>query len=578
MTGKRIAVVAILLMLLCMALVGGQYGAGAFLLQRLDLDPSTVGLFTLSDYYGAYGQMEGTVGKLIKLSLALSFLPAILIVVMGLAAAFSGKSKVDKLYGDARFSTDAEIAKADMFYKPDRQAKWPAVLLGKKGNRYIADYSQEYTTLSAEPGAMKGVSFVIPNLLTYDHSMIVFDPKTENFSITAGYRHAEMGQEVYQFSPDNRDFKSHCWNPLDYISDDPRRTLSDVKTLTSILLDAPEGPNQGFYLTARDALNGILMYMMETPEVERTMYQADAINTVAIGFDKWVTTTVAARANTDRPLSDLTVRLLAGYAKAEEKSRNITRGIISTALSVFTDAMARAATRKSDFSFHDLRKKRMTIYVAIQPDNIGKYEKMLNIFFSQAISVNTGLLPEEGPKDEHGEPVLKYQCLALLDEFVALGRIQIIEKSSGYTRAYNMRYACVFQNRDQVFSEKCYGRAAGMALLGTMHNEIVFATESTSDAEEYSKRLGNTTLKYKDRSHGRSSGGSSTNDSIRRESRALMLPQEIQRLPRNEQIIFKKGGKVPHPIHCEKIIWYQDPFFKPRANLPTPEVPDMEFH
>lgn len=574
--GNLIAAIIIVLMVAVGFVIGGQYAGGYFLLKRLGLDPNSVGLFTLYDYYSAYGAMGGKVGKMIKLSLAISFAPIGLIFAFLIALLVVRKGLIDRLYGDARFATLAEIQRAGMIYDPKKETKWPPVILGKKGKKFIADYSQEYTTLSAPPGAGKGVSFVIPNLLTYTHSILNFDPKTENYRITAGYRRDVLKQDVYLFSPDNADFSTHCWNPMDYISDDPRKTLADVKSLTSILIDAPEGQNQGFYLTARDALNGILMYIMETPAEEHTLYNADKINTAPIGFDQWARITIARRINEKRPLTDVTTRALLGYANANDKMKETVRGIISTALSVFTDEMARAATRKSDFDFRDFRKKPMTVYVGIQPDNIEKYTKMLNIFFSQALSVNTGTLPEDGPKDENGEPVLKYQFLPLLDEFVALGRIGVIEKSSGYTRAYNVRYAVIFQNKQQVYSDRVYGSAGGQALLETMHNEIVYATESLTDAKEYSERLGYVTLKHRETNKSRSKQGTSANDSTQRFQRALMLPQEIMRLPYDQQLIFKKGGRIP-PIHCNKIFYYNDPFFKGRFGMTPPPVPPMEF-
>ena len=574
--GKLIAVIIILLLVVIGFVVGGQFAGGFFLLKRLGLDPKTVGLFTLYDYYTAYGAMGGDVGKFIKLSLAISAAPIALIVAFLFALLVTKKGLIDRLYGNARFATDAEIQRAGMFYDPKKETKWPPVILGKKGKRFVADYSQEYTTLSAPPGAGKGVSFVIPNLLTYPHSVLNFDPKTENFQITAGYRRDVLGQEVYLFSPDNSSYQTHCWNPMDYISDDRRKTLADIKALTSILIDAPDGQNQGFYLTARDALDGILMYMMESPDEERTLYNADKLNTVSIGFDKWAVLIISRRANSGNPLSEQTARMLMGYANANDKAREITRGIISTALSVFTDSMARAATCKSDFDFRDFRKKRMTVYVGIQPNNVERFSKMLNIFFSQALSVNTGELPDDGPKDENGDPVLKYQFLPLLDEFVALGRIGVIEKSSGYTRAYNVRYAVIFQNKQQVYSDRVYGSAGGQAMLETMHNEIVYATESLTDAKEYSERLGYTTLKHRERNRSQSKQGSSTSDNTQRYKRELMLPQDIMRMPYTEQLIFKKGGRI-NPIHCNKIVYYTDEFFKDRLGFAPPSIPQMEF-
>lgn len=574
--GKLAIAIIIMLVVAVGFVVGGQYAGGFFLLKKLGLNPKSVELFTLFDYYTAYGSAGGPVEKFIKMAIGISVAPILMIFAFLIALLVTKKGLIDRLYGDARFATNAEIQRAGMFYDPKKESKWPPVLLGKKGNKFVADYSQEYTTLSAPPGAGKGVSFVIPNLLTYPHSVITFDPKTENFHITAGYRRSVLGQEVYLFSPDNASYQTHCWNPMDYISDDSRKTLADIKSLTSILIDAPEGQNQGFYLTARDALDGILMYMMESPEEERTLYNADKLNTVSIGFEKWAVMVISRRANSGRPLSEQTARMIMGYANANDKAREITRGIISTALSVFTDAMARAATSKSDFDFRDLRKKPMTIYVGIQPNNVERFSKMLNIFFSQALSVNTGLLPDDGPKDANGETVLKYQLFPLLDEFVALGRIGVIEKSSGYTRAYNVRYGVIFQNKQQVYSDRVYGSAGGQAMLETMHNEIVYATESLTDAKEYSERLGFTTLKHRDKNRSHSKQGTGTSENTQRHKRELMLPQDIMRMPYTEQLIFKKGGRI-WPIHCNKIVYYKDDFFKGRISLPTPEIPQMKF-
>lgn len=574
--GKIIALVIVLLITLGVLAVAGQFAGGVFLLKRLGLDPHSVQLLTLHEYRTAYGGMAGQVGKFIKMATAISVAPVGMVLVFCVVLLATRKGLIDKLYGEARFAKDFEIQKANMFLDEKQENKWPPVLLGKKGKRYIADYSQEYTTLAAPPGSGKGVGFVVPNLLYYPHSVLNFDPKLENFNITSGYRSKVLGQDVYLFSPDNDKYQSHGWNPLDYISSDPRKTLADIKNISAILIPAEPGQNQSFFIGARKALDGLLLYLMESPEEQRNMYRVLEINDSPIGIDKWIITTIAKRAKSNKPLSDECVRMLMSYANETEKKRDTTKGIIGTYLDPFSDALCRAATEKSDFNFRDLRKKPMTIYVGIAPGNIPKFQRLLNLFFSQAITLNTDMLPEDGPKDANGEPVLKYQCLALLDEFVALGPIEIIRASSGYTRAYNMRYAIVFQNKAQVYADQCYGRAGGESLLDTFHNEIVYATESVQDAEEYSKRLGNITLKHRERSRTRAKGGPSTTDNTQRHSRALLLPQEIQRLPYDKEIIFKKGGKLL-PINADKIFWYKDEMFASRANMPVPEIPPMRF-
>ncbi|MEA7538767.1 type IV secretory system conjugative DNA transfer family protein, partial [Salmonella enterica subsp. enterica serovar Virginia] len=42
-----------------------------------------------------------------------------------------------------------------------------------------------YLILAAPPASGKGVSIVVPNLLTYPHSVVVNDTKFENFYLTA---------------------------------------------------------------------------------------------------------------------------------------------------------------------------------------------------------------------------------------------------------------------------------------------------------------------------------------------------------------------------------------------------------
>ena len=534
------------------------------------------------DYFKDFKD-HAAAGDVVKIAFGASLLPAVLVLLMVLVVLVVKDSPMKNLHGNASFAKLHEIKNAGMAFtfKEKRKDKWPPVLLGQvNGKTYVVDASQEYTALAAPPGSGKGVSFVIPNLLMYPESILNFDPKSENFIITSGFRSKVLGQKVYRFSPDNKpvgnpeimetsssNAESHCWNPLDYINTDPTEIVSDIRKITTLLIPAPDGENQGFYLSAQAALDGILLYLMETPSEEKTLYRAWEINNYPGGIDKWVASTMVDREKDKiNPLSQSCKNLLFAYANEDTKKRSTTKGIIDTALTVFTDAKTRAATSKSDFDFNDLRRQKISVFVCIAPTNIPRYQNMLNLFFAQALSVNTEVLPED-------DPSLKYQCLALLDEFVALGKIELIRASSGYTRAYNMRYAIVFQNMSQVSS--IYGQEGAQSLLETFHNSITFAVPSTKEAADISAKLGNTTVRVRETSRTRQTGGGSTNQSWVTQPRALMLPQEIQNLPYEEQIIFKGGGRIK-PIHCKKIVWYKDKNFRDKANMETPQIPKLE--
>ena len=67
----------------------------------------------------------------------------------------------------------------------------------------------------------------------------------------------------------------------------------------------------------------------------------------------------------------------------------------------------------------------MSIYVGVNPDDLHRLRPVLNLFFQQAIGLQTRELPERNP-------ALKYQVMMLLDEFTALGRIPIIAEAISY--------------------------------------------------------------------------------------------------------------------------------------------------
>ncbi|MGS0759159.1 type IV secretory system conjugative DNA transfer family protein, partial [Roseateles sp. GG27B] len=71
-----------------------------------------------------------------------------------------------------------------------------------------------------------------------------------------------------------------------------------------------------------------------------------------------------------------------------------------------------AATSADDFRLEDVRRRRLSIYVRIPPNRLANARPLLNLFFSQLVSLNTQQLPER-------DTGLKFQCLLVNDEFAA---------------------------------------------------------------------------------------------------------------------------------------------------------------
>jgi type IV secretion system protein VirD4 len=576
--GKVVGVSIVSLLMLLLLIAVGQFVAGLVIIKWFNFPLNFLSIMTYYEYLTGFG-FEGTVAKPLAVATAVAVIIPLMPIVILTIALVSKKSLMEDLYGHAKFASRAELEKKQLIYKPnaygkDKKYKFPPVLLGKIGNKYIADYSQLYTSFAAAPGGGKGVGFVIPNLLQYPESCVVLDPKLENWEITAGYRKSVLGQKCYLFSPDAEacsGFRSHCWNPLDYIDRSPVEMLGSVKIVTSILIPTPSGENQSFFISAQNLVNGVIMYLMETPEETRNMTRVLQILRANEGLEVFIKNVVKERDKSESPLSDNCKGLLLSFANNENaRGRDATKGIAESYLDVFDAEVVAKATSKSDFDLRDLRKRKISLYVGVRPPSMSKFQRLLNLFFSQCIIVNTQTLPENAPKDDP----LPYQCLMLIDEFPALGPVEIIRVSSGYTRGYNMRYALIFQNRSQLSAKESYGAEGASALLETMHNQIVLNTDSIKDAEMYSKQIGDVTLKNRpiSRSSGGKGGGGRSISDWQYHKRPLMLPQEIMNLPDSKSLIFKKGVS---PIYADKIFWYKEKMFKDKANMALPEVPPL---
>ncbi len=325
------------------------------------------------------------------------------------------------------------------------------------------------------------------------------------------------------------------------------------------------GDDAFWQANAQRLFNGLILYMLETPNRLSTMAELIKLTTPSKPLDEWITDTINERKTKEiiidndtqqkevRPLSVECVEALNAFAKNSENTRSSILSTLTAPLGIFTDPMVAAATSASDFRLDEVRKKRMSIYVGIQPNELARFDRLLNLFFSQLMDLNTSVLPED-------DPSLKYQCLVLLDEFTALGRVEIINKSVGYQAGYNMRLMLIFQNKSQ--AEEYYRKEGTRTLLSNMACQIIFAPRTIEDAKDYSELLGTETVKGKSISRNRGKGGGGST-SISDQSRALMLPQEIFELDKSLEIVKYDAFK---PIKCEKIIFHEEPIFQSRLS------------
>ena len=457
-----------------------------------------------------------------------------------------------------------------------RIEEYPAILLGKNpaNGTFLASYGQQFAMLAAPPGTGKGVGVVIPNLLSYPDSMVVNDPKFENWFITSGFR-AAAGHKVYRFSPER--LETHRWNPLSQLSRDPLYRLGEIRTMSSVLFVSSNEKNQEWYTKAGNVFTAIVLYLMETPSLPCTLPQAYEIGALGSAIGVWAQQVMESRSSGPDALSVECRRELNGVFEASKNKSSgwsTTADIVRDVLSMYAEKTVAWAVSGDDIDFAKAREEKTTIYFSMSEESLKKYGPLMNLFFTQAIRQNSKVLPEQGGHCADGTLRYKYQLFLAMDEFAIMGRMAIMETAPALTRGAGLRYLIIFQGKDQV--RAVYGTEAGNAIMKAFHNEIVFAPGDIELAKEYSARLGNTTVRVQNQSFNtRDMRDKSKTDSYTEQARALMLPQEVNELPYDKELIFVQGTKTTPPLKilAGKIFYYEEDVFKERANLPPPVLP-----
>jgi len=458
-------------------------------------------------------------------------------------------------HGRARFARLREIRQAGLL---DHASD--GIIVGRRGRQFLTASLQRYphVMLAAPTGSGKGVGIVIPNLLNWNHSVIVLDIKKENWEITAGFR-AAHGHEVFLFDPASPHHLTHRWNPLAYVRADHALRVDDTQKIAHILFPDVTGTDPIWTASCRSLFLGLVLYLLETPGKPVTLGQV-ARESFA-GNDKRFVDLIEARQSAGHPYSNTCTHALLDYVNTSDNTRTSIRKTFTSRFELFLNPIIDAATCANDFDLEALRLRRISIYLGITPDNLSRLSPLLNLFFQQVVDLNTRELPEHNP-------ALTVQCLLLLDEFRALGKMPLIVEAVAYLRGYGVRLMPIFQSPSQI--RELYGDEAAKTFFQNHPIRITYTPPDMNVATEISRELG--TYTYKARSTSRpsafSKGTSSTSDSDY--ARALLLPQEVLELGEDEALILAKGCK---PIQVDKIRWHGDPALRYRRRPPPTIAP-----
>lgn len=539
-----------LIIALVLAVIGvWAYLAGGIFLMAYDHKFEEATPLTLYQYWFHYGA-EKQVQKWLYIASGLS-----LFAILSPAALFFAPAK-RSLFGDARFATSREIKQAGLLGSK-------GIIVGLYMNMYLMFGGSQHVIMSAPTRSGKGVGIVIPNLLTWPDSMVILDIKQENHAITSGFR-TKHGQPCYLFNPGATDYRTHRYNPLAYISDDPNFRIDDVQKIGNMLFPDQAGTDPIWTATPRALFLGLVLFLAETPGKLVTIGQVLRESLADGDGAAYLAKIINDRAAENKPLSNACVMALNSYISiTSENTRSGVMTSFRSRLELWMNPLVDAATSANDFDLRDLRKRRMTVYLGVTPDNLDRMAPLLNLFFQQLIDLNTRELPERNPD-------LKYQCLLLPDEFTAMGKIQVLSKGISYIAGYGLRMLPIIQSPAQVV--EVYGKEAAQTFTTNHALQVIFPPKAseTQTAEDISKWLGYQTVKGVSESKTKGVFSKKTpSESTSDQRRALLLPQEITSLGKEAELVIVEDCP---PIRAKKIRYYKDPVFVDRLKSVSPSL------
>jgi type IV secretion system protein VirD4 len=374
---------------------------------------------------------------------------------------------------------------------------------------------ERHVLLFGANGSGKGTRVLLPNLLDMRgaRSLIVVDPKGELAAVSAPFRR-RVGRVVivnpFGVLTDRQgfeDMESVGFNPLAALDPSARDFNVNASLLAEAMISV-ESRQPHWDESARALVTALIMYVTliarqngrvpAMAEVRRLLCLPSAAPSnrkgnefAGAGIPKLAQ--VMMRSSSDG---------LRNKASQFTEWNGEIQSIVSTAkrhTECFDDPEIADDMARNGCDFRDLKREPTTVYLVIPPDKMERHGKWLRLALTVALQAS--MRPREA-----GEP----RVLFMLDEFAALGHMQIIENVWSVVRGYGIQIMPVFQDLNQL---KSLYRERWETFVGNAGAIVAFAPNDATTAKWLEDRLGETTrmLRTQSSSTSQSTGRNSGN-------------------------------------------------------------------
>lgn len=359
------------------------------------------------------------------------------------------------------------------------------LILGRRAGRVIGWNDDRHLLTIAGSRAGKGVSLIIPNLIAYEGSAVVIDPKGENAARTARHRGAGipaggkgLGQKVCVLDPYGESkLASDKFNPLKNLNANDPDVVEQVGVFADALITHYDRGERHWTDSAQALVRALIMVVLidNMFDGRRDLVTMRQLLTLSDeGIDKVIERQFASDCEKAREnaiddhedpvkavrkvtrikkeaaliliLSDQTAtfaHICTGMAAQLESMGEKERGSVFSAARTQTQWLdspkMQAILTDSSFTLDELTRQPMTLYLCLPASRMGTHARWLRLMIMLAMAAL-----ESAPKKP------KKPVLFVLDEFAVLGYMQSIETAAGLMAGYGVKLWPILQNIGQL--------------------------------------------------------------------------------------------------------------------------------
>lgn len=379
--------------------------------------------------------------------------------------------KADGLKGIIDPALRSDIACKRFFAAFQREPPWETVRLNG---------GLPHTIFCAPTGAGKGVSWILPFLMTNTDSAVVIDVKSGELARLCAEARRRMGHRVilldmYQLvtsAPDSL-------NALQFVDKDSPHAIDDCREIAAEIVERRQEKGDGVHFldNAEAGIAAVCAFLVQygTGEIKSLQGLCD----VVASPENWEKS--IERMRQSDAWGGMLARMGGTLSHLKDKELASTMSTMARFLRVFSTPAVADATRSSSFDPSEILTGKMTVFITLPAERVSVLAPILKLFIGTMLRAIV-----KGQQKGNTNPI-HFVC----DEASQLGSMRQIADALTVGRSMNIRLQLYYQDLGQLKS--CWPDGGDRTVLANT-NQVFFSVNDNDTAKYISERLGKETV------------------------------------------------------------------------------------